>query len=83
MDNYILRLKCLLGKQTDEARVKYMKALISFQRHKSTIEILPIPNTGKLDNCSILTEVTLQNMKQLILLEKCVYLCRSAHQSNK
>lgn len=53
MDNYILRLKFLLGKQTDEARVKYTKTLIFFQRHKSTIEILPIPNTGKLDNCYI------------------------------
>lgn len=53
MDNYILRLKFLLGKQTDEDRVKYTKTLISFQRHKSTIKILPIPNTGKLDNCYI------------------------------
>lgn len=53
MDNYILGVKFLLGKQTDEARVKYTKALISFQRHKSTIEILPIPNTGKLDICYI------------------------------
>lgn len=49
MDNYIFRFKFLLGKQRDEARVKNTKALISFQRHKSTIEILPIPNTGKLD----------------------------------
>lgn len=53
MDNYILRLKFFLGKQTDEARVKNTKALISCQRHKSTIEILPIPNTGKLENCYI------------------------------
>lgn len=53
MDNNILRLKFLLGKQTEEAHDKNTKALISFQRHKSTIEILPIPNTGKLDNCYI------------------------------
>lgn len=53
MDNYILRLKFLLGKQTDEARGKNSKTLISFQRHKSTIEILPILNTGKLEKCYI------------------------------
>lgn len=62
MDNYILRFKSLLGNHSHKARAENTNALISFQRQKSTTEMLPFPNTQKLENFPSLTKVTSQNM---------------------